>query len=580
MGNSTNLPKFGDMLGRWPIFQNVSFLNNFQQTESTAKADLQRLSLEFVRRFRGVARTAVVDVSEELSIDIPDFDPNDFGYYDESDQFIRFENAAIRIDLLFIYSKPIDTESVAIQKWGSQTTPTIITRPTLGIVKGAGVLLRKITGLDGLDVVNSIDGENNSQILAQIADTNSNNNGFKELNIHGSFPSPDDLVNLAPLLSEKLEFNDPRLIGQTILPVAYVVVRNNQIISSEGVPVVNAQDVIDIRPFFRTTELTYNERAGLAAAIPSPSLANPVATAWTVQQTSKKVFDYANNTFEKKGRFYNTPEIIAAGYILGGTQYGPEGQIPAGASNFLSQRVAAGTNLSISPYPEWDPAPRVANDPTVLTAPYWSDFLDVAGLSTGNIRFLGYEYGQLNKLTFRKKITITNVANRFPDCVDFMVKLNYFNCAPKTGQGVTGISSPEEGLNGVNVDYAVAGLYCYKNGFTPTGDIQFTIVCENSVAALGWFNITLENNKILSSAGPGVMQTFYLTNETGVGACIYPSVSFEVIGFKVTGKPTYRWVETNTQGQITSFRNTMPAFGTIEDSDELITPISEDILDG
>ena len=73
---------------------------------------------------------------------------------------------------------------------------------------------------------------------------------------------------MAPLISQNLEDNAYELLGQSILPVAYVFVQGDS-------QVVLSTDVIDIRPLFRTAELTYNERAGVAAAFPQLSLANP-----------------------------------------------------------------------------------------------------------------------------------------------------------------------------------------------------------------------------------------------------------------------------------------------------------------
>ena len=64
-------------------------------------------------------------------------------------------------------------------------------------------------------------------------------------------------MNLTPLFQEGLE-NSFALVGQSILPIAYVIVR-------KGKTVIEDSDIIDIRPFFRTAELSYNERAGVAA---------------------------------------------------------------------------------------------------------------------------------------------------------------------------------------------------------------------------------------------------------------------------------------------------------------------------
>jgi len=53
-----------------------------------------------------------------------------------------------------------------------------------------------------------------------------------------------------------------------VLPICYVVVKR-------GEAVITSDDIIDVRPFLRTAELAYNERAGVGAATPPLSLANP-----------------------------------------------------------------------------------------------------------------------------------------------------------------------------------------------------------------------------------------------------------------------------------------------------------------
>lgn len=117
-------------------------------------------------------------------------------------------------------------------------------------------------------------------MLAMVADSLNPDNGFSELGIHGSFPAPDDLMNLVPQLDSDLPADHLALVGQTVLPIAYIVVKANATasFSNSNIPVITNDDIIDIRPFFRTTELSYNERSGLAAAVPAPSIANPVVT--------------------------------------------------------------------------------------------------------------------------------------------------------------------------------------------------------------------------------------------------------------------------------------------------------------
>ena len=123
---------------------------------------------------------------------------------------------------------------------------------------------------------------------------------------------------MAPLISEKLEDNAYELIGQSILPVAYVFVQGTS-------QVVLSTDVIDIRPLFRTAELTYNERAGVAAANPPLSFANPAVGAYQL----KEVVDGLN---QKIGSI-PPPQTVSDGqalytdYVMGGLAYGVEGTL-------------------------------------------------------------------------------------------------------------------------------------------------------------------------------------------------------------------------------------------------------------
>lgn len=258
----------------------------------------------FIKRWRGVARTAVVDVAEELSIDIPRFNDEDFFYYNEQGQKIYLDTASQRIDLLFIYSKPVDVSSVTIAKYISGGSTTI-TKPQLGIVYGAGLGVnfkqtrtRLQEVLDANGIIKNFPSTDDStlpdgtmKMLAHFGDALGQNTGFgtSGSTIRGSFPSPDDLMNLSPLLDESLGTSSIGLIGQTVLPIAYIVVRKFANLNQDGVPIISSNDVIDIRPFFRTTELSYNERAGIAAAVPSLSIANPVVTQAELDFELKKV---------------------------------------------------------------------------------------------------------------------------------------------------------------------------------------------------------------------------------------------------------------------------------------------------
>jgi len=325
----------------------------------------------FVKKWRGVARTAIVDVPDELSIEVPVFDVTDFSYIDAGGEEQNVDNIASRVDMVFIYSKPIDASSTTIIR---DTGKETISTPTLGIVRGAGIKVNyKETENYKNDYVVSTKDNN---ILASPSDSLNNQMGFTAasandiaFDVRGSFPSPDDLLNIAPLLSEKLENDAFELVGQSILPVAYVWVTPDS-------SVVTTTDVIDIRPLFRTAELTYNERAGIAAAMPQLSLANPAVGKAQMKYELKRMYSDINSRLsfvENEGAITPGIRTVATGYVFGGWNFGPEGAmydlqrlVNANNTNAADDSEEAiktevrrqmgllQTGLAIPAYPDWD----------------------------------------------------------------------------------------------------------------------------------------------------------------------------------------------------------------------------------
>ena len=320
----------------------VLIKNVFEAGEEPQAGQQGRLESEFIKRWRGAIRTSIVDVPEELEITVPDFDLDDFFYIDANGNREAL-NANQRIDLLFIYSKAVDEESTTIPKFDANGNPTTLTAPALGILKGAGIGISRQTAsnndnADDRVSLQTLDGT--PIMLAHPGDENGSNNGFTTSAgvIRGSFPSPDDLMNLAPALSEQLETNAFQLIGQSILPVAYVRVQSD---TGPIADIINNDDIIDIRPFFRTTELAYNERAGIAAATPQVSIANPVVTEAHLEKVRKEVYGDINDRVgaiegalaqtnvavgQIAGPGNSGARPIAAGQVLGG-YWGPEGAL-------------------------------------------------------------------------------------------------------------------------------------------------------------------------------------------------------------------------------------------------------------
>ena len=336
-------------------------------------AKFPRTESFFIKRWRGVARLSIVDIPSELNIEVPMFNPEDFMYINAEGNDTPVPNVQSRVDMIFIYSKPVDMSGVNIlQSSGKQK----INAPQLGIVRGAGIRanLQPTASFDQEYIQTTGD---TPSILAAPGDQNNQNMGFTaasgndiEYDIRGSFPSPDDILNLAPLISEQLEENAYELVGQSIMPVAYVWVQN-------GSALVSDNDVVDIRPFFRTAELAYNERAGVAAAFPQLSLANPAV--------GKGQLDYEvhrlNQSIEPRlAALEVEPEVgpsqrsvslsLATGYVFGGYNFGPEGAIfhyresrgDGSAADIRSQITSqyafgsAEAPITIPFLPQWDRA--------------------------------------------------------------------------------------------------------------------------------------------------------------------------------------------------------------------------------
>lgn len=329
--------------------------------------------MELLKKWRGVARNAMVSVDEELEIEVPAFDANDFSYTDSEGNFQQVTGVQSRIDLVFIYSKPVDRNGSTILK---SLGKEYITKPQLGIVQGAGIRLNQSsTGStqSGDEQPRFEKSGDTHKMLASPADQFNDNLGFTATSanditysVRGSFPAPDDILNLAPLISDKLESEAYELIGQSILPVAYVWVRG----TSDGVQqTVLSTDVIDIRPFFRTAELTYNERVGLAAAVPQISIANPVVGKGQLDRTAENIKDYVDARVEGNNEVVNQQKVLAAGYVFGGWAFGPEGAMmnyyskqQPGATiselkDVIAQKYGFGSTdnpINIPYFPQWD----------------------------------------------------------------------------------------------------------------------------------------------------------------------------------------------------------------------------------
>jgi len=520
---------------KWPLKMQGLYAK-IGPSNTVLSTELQKMSVEFTKQFRGVGRTAVVDIPEQLSIEIPNFSDDDFFYFNNGVK-TAISGAQIRVDLLFIYSKPIDASATVVQKW-SGGQPTRITTPMLGLVKGAGVGISQGSNTTNTEWVAGTDvsNEGHTQIVPNIGDQSITTNGFQACSVHGSFPSPDDLMNLAPLISEKLADSDPQLIGQSILPIAYIIVRKGADTNAIGNVVLTDGDVFDIRPFFRTTELTYNERAGIMAATPPLSLANPAVTQFGLDAESKKLKDYATDLFS--GGILSTPRVVAGGVIWGGKTFGAEGAI----NNLLvADSLAPKYGTEVPDYPDWDLAE-------------WWDF-DLASASNS-----GANKGQMrnDRINYYAKASNANLENGTGVPAGFLGILEGETMSLNTGNLIFSWIKKRIPIDKSNVgwltDYVVRiqienclGVTSKSDNYSiAKGGAYGTWVERNAnefIIYVGW-----ASNKVDSNAGyPQLnrdhgMHTQWIaksssflnpsnSHQSKLAACTYPTVSFEVIGY-------------------------------------------------
>ena len=382
-----------------PTYDPINATNGFLNLPSLENA--------LVKRWRGIFRWAIVDLPEEASITIPDWDVDDFKYTRQNGSTGTVP-ATQRIDLVFLYSKPVDASSTTILRGGQKET---ITKPALGLVKGAGlgINLSQITGArdSKANPVPLYDSEGNYIMLQGAYDSGSTTNGFQSSSneVHGSFPAPDDLINLSPALSNRLEGTEWELIGQTILPLAYVVVNKDAAVNDVGIQYLDKNNVLDIRPFFRTAELAYNERAGIGAAYPPLSLANPAVGKAEVDLEVGRLRDKL-----EAGLRTNKPggtRIVSTGYVFGGWAYGPEATLmdyyksefgsdfvggnndDASILNYIKTRYKFGGSMSdvnIPLLPDWDIAKWCALGEDIENRGYFpNDRIETVAISARNV---------------------------------------------------------------------------------------------------------------------------------------------------------------------------------------------------
>ena len=311
------------MRDRSDVFTNESFAGTGDDVLSTTET-----SEDFVRSSAGASRTAVVEFypdpdGKDQSAVIESFDP---------EEFIDASPPSERLDLVYI--KPSQSLDTDLNKNG-------MPEASIGIVKGAYFRTDPAGGLQTTGRRFTDKNARSRGLTTGMADcevpADARLAGF------GTVPMPDDLVNFSwhpastPLLGGP--FGEEQVSTQAVfcLPVAYVRVPSWYV---QGQPIPQS-NVYDIRPFLRTAELTYSERAGIANSV-DPHGNNPFITRKHLERgyldaINNQLSTNTNNIASNTGRIdLNTASIDRIETDL----YGLESQETTDSKNFEGRIIA------------------------------------------------------------------------------------------------------------------------------------------------------------------------------------------------------------------------------------------------
>ena len=247
----------------------VSLTDNLGQNGLPRQNEAGRQNAE-IWQAKAAARTAVVQYDDLDSLGIPTFD---------NDDFTDSDAPAFRIDLLYIQASPAMDETNSIRPRFGNLEDTA----RLGYLKGGYFRMDEHSADRSAGQILSVDG-----LTGKVA-------GLSEVDVAGraagTVPAPDDVVNgsykspdtatgysthtpgISPISLDLWAERQMDNLGVFCLPVAYIKVPRGYLAGD----VLPDDNIIDIRPFFRSTELTLSERQAIATSY-SPSLNNRFMT--------------------------------------------------------------------------------------------------------------------------------------------------------------------------------------------------------------------------------------------------------------------------------------------------------------
>ena len=213
------------------------------------------------------------------SIAIDSFNPDEFETVDFNGNVVT-DAPKGRIDLIGITTREgaFDDQTWLPNNYNDPNIDVKNGTPRLAVVKGAGMLY----GNSNTDYRVVIGGEKYHTIGSTTANQNDYGRNFSDGSEtidpqFGTVPLPDDIVNVcfhrSDISQDLIDWATKNRNADFFLPIAYVFVPDTY----DAGEAVAADHLKDIRPFFRTAELTYSERQAIAASV-SPSKDNPVVT--------------------------------------------------------------------------------------------------------------------------------------------------------------------------------------------------------------------------------------------------------------------------------------------------------------
>ena len=249
------------------------------------------------------------------SIAIDAFNPDEFETVDFNGNVVR-DAPKGRIDLIGITTREgaFDDQTWLPNNYNDPNIDVKDGTPRLAVVKGAGMLF----GNNTTDYRVVVGGEKYHTIGSTTANQNDYGRNFSDGSEtidpqFGTVPLPDDIVNVcfhrSDISQDLIDWATKNRNADFFLPIAYVFVPETYDVGQA----IALDHLKDIRPFFRTAELTYPERQAIATSI-SPSKDNPFVTSGHLESYISDLVDRVTD-LESSSREPSITTLNAKGQV-------------------------------------------------------------------------------------------------------------------------------------------------------------------------------------------------------------------------------------------------------------------------